>query len=258
LRYARWLASVFRGELGYSLAYNAPVAPLLWSRAQNTLLLGGLATALSWLIALPLGVFGAARAGHPEERLLTASAAALLGLPDLLIALFLLFFAVRTGWFPAGGMTSAASADWSGVDRLRDLAHHLVLPVSALVLGSAPVLYRHVRSSMLEVLSAPFLLAARAHGIPRRRLLLRHALPAAANPLVSLLGLSVAGLLSASLLVEVVMSWPGLGPLLLEAILARDLHLVVAPVLLSTVLLLAGNLLADLLLFAVDPRIRRT
>jgi peptide/nickel transport system permease protein len=109
---------------------------------------------------------------------------------------------------------------------------------------------------MLEALGSPFIVAARAHGIGEGRLLFRHALPAAANPLFSLFGFSVASLLSASVLVEVVMSWPGLGPLLLEAILARDLHLVVGPVIVSTLFLLGGNFLADLLIYATDPRIR--
>ena len=119
------------------------------------------------------------------------------------------------------------------------------------------MLVRHVRAAVAAALGAPFVRAARAHGLPEWRVLFRHALPAAANPLVSLFGLSLAGLLSMSLLVEVVMSWPGLGPLMLEAILARDLHLVVGPVLASTAFLLLGNLVADLLLLAVDPRIRR-
>jgi peptide/nickel transport system permease protein len=113
-----------------------------------------------------------------------------------------------------------------------------------------------VRASLAATLDAPFVQAARGHGLPEWRVVLRHALPAAANPLVSLFGLSVATLTSMSLLVEIVMSWPGLGPLLLEAILARDFHLVLALVLASTVLLLAGNVLADVLLFAADPRIR--
>jgi peptide/nickel transport system permease protein len=119
-----------------------------------------------------------------------------------------------------------------------------------------PVLVRYVRASVADALEAPFVRAARAHGIPERRVLYRHALPAAANPLVSLFGLSLAGLLSMSLLVEVVLSWPGLGPLLLEAILARDFYLVLGLVLASALLLVGGNLLADVLLLATDPRIR--
>jgi peptide/nickel transport system permease protein len=112
------------------------------------------------------------------------------------------------------------------------------------------------RASLLEVLASPFIQAARGRGVPPRRLLFRDALKAAANPLISLLGLSIAGLLSTSLVVEAVMSWPGLGPLLLEAIAARDLHLVIGAVMCSTLLLLAGNLLADALLYLTDPRIR--
>ena len=113
-----------------------------------------------------------------------------------------------------------------------------------------------VADAVADVLEAPFLLAARGHGVPRRTLLYRYALPAAANPLISLFGFSIGGLLSGALLIEVVMSWPGLGPLLLEAILARDLYLVIGGVLLSAFFLIGGNLLADMLLYWADPRIR--
>jgi peptide/nickel transport system permease protein len=255
-RYLRWLSSVAAGEMGYSFAYGTPVAPLLLARARNTLALAGSATLLAWLIAIPLGVWFASQAGRWPDRIGAALTSALLALPDLVVALALLSFAVRTGALPAGGMQSPHFGDLDAWGKARDLAAHAVLPVSALVLGVLPGLVRHVRAGMLEALSAPFLRAARGHGIPRRRQLFRYALRAAANPLCSLFGSSLASLLSTSLLVEVVMSWPGLGPLLLEAILARDLYLVIGPVMVSTLLLLAGNLIADLLLFAVDPRIR--
>jgi len=153
-------------------------------------------------------------------------------------------------------MTSGDLEALSPVNKLRDLARHMTLPVIALVLSSLPLLVRHVRAAVADVLDAPFLLAAQGHGIPRRRLLYRYALPAAANPLISLFGLSIGALLSGSLLIEVVMSWPGLGPLLLEAILARDLYVVIGGVLFSTLLLLGGNFLSDVLLFLADPRIR--
>ena len=170
-----------------------------------------------------------------------------------MIALALLLLAVRTGWFPAGGMTSMEHEQMSPGARAWDVATHLVLPAAALVLGILPALVRHVRASVADVLASPFVRAARAHGIPEGRVLLRHVLPAAANPLVSLFGLSLAGLLSMSLVVEVVMSWPGLGPLLLDAILARDFFLALGLVLVSTVLLVGGNMLADALLLATDP-----
>src|SRR5437868_3286041 len=133
----------------------------------------------------------------------------------------------------------------------------LLLSVPALMIGSLAIILRHVRASVSEVLESSYMRAAEGHGLPRFKLLFRYALPAAANPLISLFGLSVAVLLSVSLLIEVVMSWPGIGPLLLEAILARDLFLVIGAVMLSTVFLIAGNLLGDVLLYAFDPRIRR-
>jgi peptide/nickel transport system permease protein len=114
-----------------------------------------------------------------------------------------------------------------------------------------------VKTSTIQALDAPFVQTALAHGIPRQRILWRHVFPAAANPMISLFGFSIGALLSASLLIEVIMSWPGLGPLVLEAILARDLYLVIGVVMLSTAFLLAGNLLADLMLYAADPRIRK-
>jgi len=255
-RYARWLASLAKGELGYSFAYGQPVGPLLWPRLRNTLLLTVTATALAWLLAVPLGTWWATRPRGPADAGLTGLTAMLLALPDLVLVLGLLLFAVRTGWFPVGGMVSLGHEQMPWGARVKDVAFHLVLPVTALVLGVVPALVRYVRASVADALGAPFVRAARAHGIPERRVLFRHVLPAAANPLISLFGLSLAGLLSMSLLVEVVMSWPGLGPLLLEAILARDFHLVLGPVLASTVLLLGGNLLADLVLAVADPRIR--
>jgi peptide/nickel transport system permease protein len=256
VRYARWLASIARGDLGFSFAYNSPAAPLLWTRAWNTLLLTVTATLISWLIALPLGIWSAERKGRALDVAITSATGFLLAIPDLLLALALLIVAVRTGWFPTGGMFSVGSESLSWFGKMRDLISHMTLPVTALVLGALPMLVRHVRSAMAEVLGSGFLRAAQAHGIPRRTILYRYALPAAAHPLISLFGFSIGALLSGSLIIEVVMSWPGLGPLLLEAILARDLYLVIGGVMLSTVFLVAGNFIADLLLYWADPRIR--
>ena len=257
-RYVRWVNSAARGQLGFSFAYNAPVAPLLWARSRNTLLLTGSATILAWLIALPLGILSAARRHGWINHLCALLTSTLLATPDLLLALGFLFLAVHFHWFHAGGMFSregAAEGTWA---QSKDLAAHLVLPVAVLVLGSLPILLRHTRAAMLEVLDSAYVRAARGHGISRWRILFRHALPAAINPLVSLFGFSLGSLLSASLLTEVVMSWPGLGPLLLEAVLARDIYVVIGAVVFSTLFLVLGTLVADVLLFAADPRIRTT
>jgi peptide/nickel transport system permease protein len=164
--------------------------------------------------------------------------------------------AARSGWLPSGGLNSTNLDGLSFSRKVLDSALHMLLPVSVLTVSVLPLLLRHVRAAIAEVLDAPFLLAAEGHGIARARLLWRYALPAAANPLITLFGFSVGALLSGSLLVEVVMSWPGLGPFLLEAILARDLYVVIGGVLLSTLFLVAGNVVADLLLYWMDPRIR--
>jgi peptide/nickel transport system permease protein len=256
IRYGRWLTSVAQGDFGLSLVYGSPVAPLLLVRARNTLLLTGLATVLSWCLALSLGVLCAAWHGGWLDRVCSLMTSTLLAIPELLFGLCFLALGVRTGWFPTGGMVSAGFEDFNRWCQFRDLLWHLELPVVVLVLGSLPVLLRHVRAALLGVLDSPYIRAACGHGIARRRILFRHALPAAINPLVSLFGFSLASLLSVSLLTEVIMSWPGLGPLLLEAILGRDIYVVIGAVTFSTLLLLAGMALADILLFAADPRIR--
>jgi peptide/nickel transport system permease protein len=256
MRYALWMNSMLHGEMGFSFAYSGPVGPLLWARARNTLLLTLTATFIAWAIALPLGIWSAASSGRWPDRSLSWATASFLVLPDLVLALGLLILAARSGWFPTGGLVSVGFETLSPLSKLRDLGMHMTLPVATLVLSVLPILVRHVRAAVAEVLGAPFLRAAEGHGIPRRRLLYRYAVRAAANPLISLFGFSVGALLSGSLIVEVVMSWPGLGPLLLEAILARDLYVVIGGVLLSTVFLVSGNFLADLLLYWADPRIR--
>lgn len=255
VRYFRWLNSAAHGEFGYSFAYNVPASTLLWPRARNTLLLTIPALLISWLIAVPLGVLAAARRGGWLDRFYSGGTSALLGLHDLLLALLALLVALRTGAFPTGGMASLDVADglWA---HWKDVAWHMVLPATALIVGSLAPILRHVRSSILETLDSHYIRAAEGHGIGRFTLLFRHALPAAANPLISLFGLSTALLIGGSLLVEVVMSWPGMGPMVLEAILARDMFVVLGAVMLSTLFLIAGNFLADVLLYAFDPRIR--
>lgn len=256
VKYVRWVKSVGRGEWGYSFAYNQPVRNLLVVRARNTLLLTTLAMALAWMIALPAGVWIASRRGRWEDQLTSASTSLLLSVPELVLAFGLLYLANRTRAFPVGGMVSTGFDSLGLWGKVTDLAAHLFVPVTVLVLASVPMLIRHVRASMIEVLQAPFIQGARGHGIGRARLLFRYALPAAGNPLISLFGLSVAGLLSGSLLVEVITGWPGLGPLLLEACFSRDFYVVVGVVMASTLFMIFGSLLADVMLVVVDPRVR--
>jgi peptide/nickel transport system permease protein len=154
-------------------------------------------------------------------------------------------------------MMSADSDAFSTLAKVQDLARHLALPVLILVLCEMAIIVRHVRASVLEVLGATYVQAARGLGVSQGRLLFRHVLPVAANPAISLLGFSLAGLLSGSLIVEVVCGWPGLGPLILEATLSRDLYLVIGGIMFSALFMIGGNLVADIMLMAVDPRIRK-
>ena len=255
VRYKLWLHSVAQGEFGFSFAYNCPVWSLLRLRAANTLILTITALLFSWAIAIPVGILIATRAGHWQDRVSGFSTTFLLATPDVLIALALLAFALHTRWFPTGGMHTIGP-ETGLLSRMQDFARHLFLPVAALTAGMLPLLIRHVRSATLDVLESSFVVAARGLGISPGRVLFRHVLPAAANPLISLLGLSVGMLLSGSLLIEVIMGWPGVGPMLLQAVLERDIYIVVAAIMFSTLFLIAGNLMADVLLYIVDPRIR--
>ena len=254
LRYGRWLGAVAHGDFGYSIAYNSPVASLLWARLGNTLLLTTAAMILIWVIALPLGVVAAAN--RAVDKTLTGVSSLLISVPEIVIAIGLLAVVVRGRMLPVGGMHSLGFEELSRGDSLKDLMLHMIMPLSILVLAGLPVIFRHVRSSVLEVLDAPYVQAARGLGIGPVRLLFRHVLPVAANPAISLFGFSLAALLSGSLLVEVITGWPGLGPLILEATLSRDLFVVVGGAMLSALFMIGGNLVADVMLLACDPRIR--
>lgn len=237
IRYWKWLTASLRGDLGVSFSYNLPTIHLLRPRVINTVLLSASSLLLVWMIALPLGIWSASRPRSLPDLVGTGFATAIVSLPDLLIALACLAIAVRTGWFKVAG------------------SFPLAVLASALI--AFPAIFRHTRRSIAEVLRLPFVEHLHACGLADRRILFTHVLPAAAPPLLTLMGLSIATLLSSGLIVEVVLSWPGLGPLLLESILARDFPVVIAAVMMATTLLVLANLASDLALYAADPRIRR-
>ena len=256
VRYLRWVKSVATGDFGYSLAYNVRVRTLLWERKRSTLLLSVTAMFLAWGLALPLGIWSASCRGRWIDRLTSGASLILLGTPEAVLCLVFILIAARTEVLPTGGMTSVATQASSNLSSTFDVLRHLLIPTAALVLAALPVLLRHVRNSMCEALQGPSIQAARGHGVDDFRLLVRYALPQAANPLISLFGLSLAGLFCGSLVVEVITGWPGLGPLFLQSIFSHDFQVVLAIVMFSSALLSFANLTSDLLLYAVDPRIR--
>jgi peptide/nickel transport system permease protein len=237
VRYGRWVRSVASGEFGVSMAYGIPVSELIAGRLGRTVALSLLALGLTWLLALPCGVWCAAYRGGWLDRLLGGGATVALALPELLVGLLVLQGALWAGWGPVSGRIGPA--------------------VAVLAAVSFPSVFRHTRSSVGQSLRLPFVDHLRAAGLSETRILFRHVLPASLNPLVSLLSLSLAGITSASLVVEVTLSWPGMGQLLLEAILARDVAVVLAAVMVAATLLQVANLVGDGLLYLADPRIRR-
>ena len=256
VRYAAWLRATLTGDLGFSLTYNMPVSALFWPRARNTVILAAVATTAAWLLAVPLAICSAARRGRALDRMVMMITSVPLASSDLLIGLGALWLAARSGFFPTGGMTSVGFETMSGREQWSDLRWHLMLPVAALTGILLPPIFRQARAALIDAMQSPHVQAAHAHGLSRATLLRAYVLPLAANAQISLLGLSMAGLLSASLVIEVVMSWPGVGPLLLEATLARDHHVVVGIVVVSAGLVWIANMIADALLYVADPRIR--
>ncbi len=257
-QFGRWLSALVRGHLGYSFSYHLPVATLIAQRIPMTLLLTGTAVLISWGAALPLAVYGARRAGGPLDRSLLSFSYLSISFPSFFLAVLGLLLAEKTGLFPIGGARSSLPAGSGEGARLLDLLHHLILPSLTLALGSFGVLYRLMRSSVLEVLSQPYMNAARSRGLAERILFWRYLFRNAINPLVTLFGMELGGLLSGAAFTEMVFGWPGMGRLMLHAVMTRDLYLVMGGLLMGAVLLLLGNLLADGLLYLLDPRTRES
>jgi peptide/nickel transport system permease protein len=256
VQYLLWLGNAARLRFGYSLAYHVPVTTLIGGRMFNTFILSLAALIFAWTLAIPLGILAAVRRNSWLDRAISLFAFAGISFPGFFMALLLLLFAQRTGWFPIGGMHDATWELLTPWGQFLDVLHHLALP--ALVLGTSGLagIMRQMRGSILDTLRENYVLAARARGLPERWVIVKHAARNAINPLVTVFGYSLAGLLSGAALVETVTSWPGLGRLILEAVQMRDIYLVMGSFLMGAVLLLLGNLVGDLLLALADPRIK--
>ena len=176
--------------------------------------------------------------------------------PTFLLAFLLLYLATFTGWFPLGGMRSVKFDELSVLGKMLDVGKHLIIPTVVLSIGSICVLQRIMRANLLEVLGSSYILGAKARGISNKRILYIHALKNALNPMVTIFGYQFSALLSGAALTEIIVGWPGLGQVTLEAVRSQDLYLVMGSMLMGGVLLIAGNLLADILLGVLDPRIR--
>ncbi|WP_353643986.1 ABC transporter permease [Mesorhizobium sp. WSM2239] len=254
-RFAIYVWSLARLDLGHSVAFSRPILDVILERLPNTLLLMGSATALSFCLGTFLGIVAGSRPGSFRDRFLSIGSLALYAVPGFWLGLVLIVvFAVQLRWLPLGGIETIASGK-TGAERTLDIARHLVLPVASLGFIYLALYLRMMRAGMAEVWRMDFILAARARGIARRRIVLRHVARNALLPLVTMLGLQSAAMLGGSVVIESVFSVPGLGRLAQEAVAARDTPLLLGIILVSAVLVIVVNLAVDLLYAALDPRI---
>ena len=254
VQYGLWLKGFVKGDMGICTT-GEKVSDKLKERIPNTLLLTITVIFFTWLVGIPLGIVAALNKGKPVDRILTILSSVGMAIPSFFFALLMLIFAVRTGWFPTGGLTSYNFSSMSEFGKILDIAKHLVLPTLVLFTISLSGLQRQMRSNLLDVMESDYVKYARAKGLSENKVVFKHALRNAINPLVTLLGFEFASLLSGAALTEYVFQYPGLGRLILEAVLKSDINLVMASLMIGTIMLIAGNLLADILLKVVDPRV---
>ncbi len=256
VQYGMYLKNIFlHFDFGHSFARHQPVITILQEGILNTLLLAAAAALVTWGLAIPLGVWAAVRQYSWVDKGLAVVGVIGLSIPEVLSGLLLLMVAASTGWFPVGGMRTLDHDQLDGAGKVLDVARHLVLP--AIVVGLTPLAgrMRQMRGNLLDVLRLDYVTTARAKGLDENVVVFKHALRNAINPLITLFGYTLGALVSGSLIVEIIFSWPGLGRITFDAILTQDQYLVLGSVMMASFVLILGNLVADLLLAVADPRI---
>lgn len=251
VRYLRWSEQLVQGNFGYSITDQQPIAQKIVERIEPTLLLMGTALVISILIAIPIGVLSALKQYSLVDYLATILGFAAISIPSFFLALAGIFiFGLKLGWLPTSGMRTIGDARSFG-----DLLRHLLLPAIVLGLANAAPLIRYVRSSMLEVIREPYVTVARAKGLNENAVVYGHAARNALIPLITVITLALPGLVGGTVIIESIFAWPGMGQLAIAAVRARDYPMIMAINLITATLILASNLLADILYGIVDPRI---
>jgi peptide/nickel transport system permease protein len=252
VQYFDWLGHVLTGNLGYSYATGQPVLDVIGQRITATLLLAGTAFVIAYIIGIALGILAALRPQGLVDGASSAIGVIGISIPSFILGLFLIWlFALKLDILPAGGMSIPGLPQTFG-----DLVQHLVLPVVSLALFDLAVVMRYTRASMLDVLNEDFIRTATGKGLRRSRVILVHALRNALNPLITLGGLSVPSLIGGAVVIEVVFQWPGMGQLVVNSVQARDYPTLLGISLVTAVLVVVGNLLADVLYTVANPRTR--
>lgn len=255
VQYGLWLKNFIKGNMGYCTD-NTKVSTKIKTRILNTLLLSLFTIFFSWIIAIPIGVLAAVNYNTWFDKLITVLSSVFMAVPSFFFAILMLLFAQKTGLFPLGGLTSSNFSDMTILGQIKDILWHLALPVFVLTTISLSSLVRQMRANMLDVLNSEYVKFAIAKGVSFKKVVFKHALRNAINPIITLLGFEFAGLLSGAALTEYVFQYPGLGKLILEAVMQSDINLVMASLVIGSFMLILGNLIADILLKLTDPRVR--
>jgi peptide/nickel transport system permease protein len=257
LQYWHWLRGLVRGDLGYSFEWQRPVSDLIVDRLLYTLVLAVAAILVMWIVAIPIGVYSATHQYSPLDHVLTFIGFIGLAVPEFLLGLIYLFVAALVFDMSVGGFFSPEFEDaaWS-LAKVWDLIKHMFFPTLILALGGTAQLIRIMRSSLLDTLRQPFVTTARAKGLSERIAVWKYAVRVAINPLLSVMGMQIPTLISGATILGAVLSIPTIGPMFLRSLINVDMYLAGAFLLFAVVLLMIGNLLADIALAWVDPRIR--
>jgi peptide/nickel transport system permease protein len=256
VRYVAWLGQTLRGDLGFSFRSRRAVALEVGDRLPNTLLLGGAALALSFILAVPIGAISALRRHSILDYAVTTLSLIGISVPIFWVALLLIqIFAIQLDIFPGSGMRNMRE-QYTGWQSTLDVLHHMVLPTIVLALAQIASLSRYQRSAMLDVLGQDYIRTARGKGLPERRVLILHAFRNALIPMITLLGISIPSIVTGAFITETIFSWPGIGRLGVDAVSGRDYPVIMAVTMLSAILILMGSLIADIAYVWADPRIR--
>jgi peptide/nickel transport system permease protein len=257
VQYLEWTKRLLRFDLGRSFSDNRPVKDKILERIPLTVSINFLSLIFVFLVAIPMGIKASLKPGRGFDNFSTFLSFILFAMPTFWLALLLMqFFCITLGWLPISGIKSLDFEYFSFGRKAWDVAWHLILPVFVSSLGSLAVISRYMRSSMMEALTQPYIYTAWAKGLSQRQVVYKHALRNASLPIVTIIGLSIPGLLGGSVIFESIFALPGLGRLFYEAVMMRDYPLIMAEVVLGAVLTMAGNLIADISYAYVDPRIR--
>lgn len=256
-QYFYWFWRVLHLDFGRSFRWGVPVSFILGTRMLNTLILSASAMFVTWIFAIPIGIYSATHRYKLGDNILTVFSFIGLSIPSFFFALLLLFCIVRFGInLPINGMTSIDYEWMNPLEKVIDLLRHLVVPTIVLGTGGMAGLMRQMRGQMIDAMRQDYIRTARSKGLAEKVIIYKHALRNAINPIITIFGFSLSGLLSGAAFTENVTGWPGLGQMMLQSVLSKDVYLAMAGFMMSSVLLIAGNILADVLLALTDPRIR--